>query len=100
MGFSTGGEKSSFPLNQGFTVCWSDDDTSTGWCGSIRDRTWLEITSCAMRSSEEGPFGRCTNVKVAIATMATEAATASQRHDANGRRLSILTSARNADVIF
>src|SRR6266576_2003924 len=39
----TGGEKSSLPLNHGFTVCWSDDCTSMRWPG-MSERTWLPST--------------------------------------------------------
>src|SRR2546430_2037336 len=39
----TGGEKSSLPLNHGFTVCWSAETTSVRWPG-MSERTWLAST--------------------------------------------------------
>src|SRR3989442_83300 len=46
----TGGEKSSLPLNHGFTVCWSDETTSVRWPG-MSERTWLASTCPASASS-------------------------------------------------
>src|SRR6266576_3976253 len=46
----TGGEKSSLPLNHGFTVCWSEETTSVRWPG-MSERTWLASTCPASASS-------------------------------------------------
>src|SRR5712664_2289880 len=44
----TGGTNASFPLNQGLTVCWSDETTSVRWPG-CKERTWASINSAAPR---------------------------------------------------
>src|SRR5580698_1059056 len=49
----TGGEKSSLPLNQGLTVCWSVDTTSMIWL-AIRERMWLKTISWANCCCAEG----------------------------------------------
>src|SRR5438094_8305792 len=70
---STGGEKFSLPANQGFTVCWSEEGTSARWL-AMRERTWLDMTSRAKRSSPEGPRRNGTRAKTTIAAAAIGAA--------------------------
>src|SRR2546426_12549561 len=72
----TGGEKSSLPLNHGFTVCWSDESTSVRWPG-MSERTWLVSTS----SVSVSPAARhSASRQLPSATAAREAARASARH--------------------
>src|SRR5438034_2996703 len=94
----TGGEKSSLPLNHGFTVCWSDESTSVRWPG-MSERTWLVSTS----SVSVSPAARhSASRQLPSATAAREAARASARHvgrDALGSavaRSAARTRSRNA----
>src|SRR5712671_499252 len=77
----TGGEKSSLPLNHGFTVCWSDETTSVRWPG-MSERTWLASTCPESASS---PARLKASRQLPTATVASEAASASQRVATAGR---------------
>src|SRR5258708_36919821 len=59
----TGGEKTTFPLNHGLTVCLSEEATSTKWL-AINERRWPETISCARRPFGEGhiAIGRTTTI--------------------------------------
>src|SRR3974377_866777 len=70
---TTAGEKSSLPLNQGLTVCCSDDATSVK-CWGMSERIWLERTSCANISWVDGPCKNGTSAKTTMAAAATGAA--------------------------
>jgi hypothetical protein len=75
----TSGEKSSFPLNQGLTVCRSEEATSVR-CSAISDRTCADTTSWFTTSSSDGALGMATSAQARVAITGSEAATARQCH--------------------
>src|SRR5207245_6393233 len=96
---STEGEKFSLPANQGFTVCWSEEGTSARWL-AMRERTWLDMTSRAKRSSPEGPRRNGTRAKTTIATAAIGAAMVSHHLGSTRGPASALAALRSDNGIL
>src|SRR5712671_6633759 len=84
-GSVTGGEKGSFPLNHGLTVCWSVEATSVRWL-AISERTWEETISCDNRSSVDVRVTKGMAIRRTTAAAASGASIRiqSQRHDQRG----------------
>src|SRR5262245_47392334 len=76
----TGGEKSNFPSNQGFTVCESEEVTSVKW-STIKERTWPAITSCSAYCGTEGLIQRDIVPHNTMTRQATAVPRPTQRHD-------------------
>src|SRR5215472_15928145 len=74
---TTRGASGMRPLNQGLTVCWSEEPTSTGWV-AISARTWLATTM----SASGGPGDSANQV----APLPMNAATATEAASARRRR--------------